>query len=93
MYAAGPRVDERFLACIVELDDRSEPIAETYRRIRAVAAQMGIPRPSYERVRLHLRSTRLRPDERKRARDLALELAFNSRRADLVVADLLALLE
>ncbi len=93
MYAAGPRVDERFLEHVVELDDRSVPIAETYRRTRTLAAQMGIPRPSYERVRLHLRSTRLRRHERKRARALALELAYNTRRADLVVADLLALLE
>jgi hypothetical protein len=93
MYAAGPRVEQRFLEHVVELDDRSLPMAETYRRARVIAAQMGIPRPSYERVRLHLRATRLRRDERKRARELALELAFNSRRADLVVADLLALLE
>jgi hypothetical protein len=93
VYAAAPRVEERFLEYVVELDDRSLPMAETYRRVRMIAAQMGIPRPSYERVRLHLRATRLRGDERKRARDLALELAFNSRRADLVVADLLALLE
>ena len=93
MYAAGPRIERRFLECVVELDDRSVPIAETYRRIRAVAAQMGIPRPSYERVRTHLRSTRLRRDERKKARTLTLELAYNTRRADLVVADLLALLE
>jgi hypothetical protein len=93
MYAAGPRVERHFLEGIVELDDRSQPIAETYRRIRALAAQRGIPRPSYERVRLHLRSTRLRPDERKRALGLAFELAYNTRRADHVVADLLALLE
>jgi hypothetical protein len=93
MYAAGPRVEERFLEHVVRLDDRSVPMAETYRQIRALAAQMGIPRPSYERVRQHLRSTRLREHERTRARTLALELAYNTRRADLVVADLLALLE
>ena len=93
MYAAGPRVERRFLEHIVEVDDPSVPMAETYRRIRAVAAQLGVPRPSYERVRLLLHSTRLRPDERKRVLGLAFELAYNTRRAEYVVADLLALLE
>jgi uncharacterized protein (DUF2384 family) len=68
-------------------------MAETYRRIRSLAREQGIPRPSYERIRCHLRSTRLRHDERKRVRTLAIELAYNTRPADHVVADLLRLVE
>lgn len=78
---------------VAKLDVPSEPMAETYRRIRSLADEYGIPRPSYEHVRRHLRMTRLRHDERKRARKLVLELAYNTRRADDVVVDLLRLLE
>jgi hypothetical protein len=93
VYVVAPRVERRFLDRLAKLDDRSEPIAETYRRARDLAAQMGIPRPSYERVRLHLRSTRGRESDRKKALRLAFELAYNTRRADQVVADLLELVE
>jgi hypothetical protein len=93
VYAAGPRVESRFLDEIVRLDDRSVPIAETYRRVRDLAEQMGIPRPSYERVRQHLRAARNRHDELRRTRDLVLELAYNTRSADAVMRDLLKLLE
>jgi len=93
VYAAGPRLDRRFLDAVTQLDDRSVPIAETYRRIRDLATQMGVPRPSYERVRLHLRATRMSNNERRRARDLVFELAYNTRAADDVFQDLLELLE
>jgi hypothetical protein len=93
VYAAGPRLERRFLEGVTRLDDRSVPIAETYRRIRDLAEQLGVPRPSYERVRLHLRAVRSRQDERLRTRDLVLELAYNTRPADAVMRDLLELLE
>jgi hypothetical protein len=93
MYAGGPRVEKAFLERVAKLDDHSEPMAVTYRRIRSSAREQGIPRPSYERIRCHLRSTRLRSDERKRVRILALELAYNTRRAEYVVPDLLRLAE
>jgi uncharacterized protein (DUF2384 family) len=93
VYAAGPRVERRFLERVAKIDDRSLPMAETYRRIRALADEMGIPRPSYERVRRHLRETRLSHDERKRVRRLIFELAYNTRRAEYVMQDLLELVE
>ncbi len=65
MYAAAPRLDPRLLRAIGLLDDSSLPIAETYRRCREAAAELDIPRPSYERVRLHLHEVRR---ERERAR-------------------------
>jgi hypothetical protein len=75
-----------------KLDDPRQPIAETYRRLRDLAAQLGVPRPSYERVRRELRRARLEEGTRREARALALELAIGSRPADHVVADLLALI-
>jgi hypothetical protein len=93
VYAAGPRLDRRYLRRIGRLDDPTVPIAETYRRVRELAAEMDVPRPSYERVRIHIRTVRSRKARRTEARELALQLAWNSRPADAVIADLLALIE
>jgi hypothetical protein len=49
VYAAAPRLDPRLLDAIAQIDDSSLPIADTYRRCRSVAADLGIPRPSYDR--------------------------------------------
>ena len=68
-------------------------MAETHRRARDLAQQMGIPRPSYERVRLHLHAARRRDEERKRTRDLIIQLAYNTRPANEVVPELLRLVD
>jgi hypothetical protein len=93
VYAAGPRLEQRFLERVVQLDDDRLPMAETYRRIRGLAEEMGVPRPSYERVRLQLKAARRSRQDRAQARELVLELAFDSRPADVVIGDLLGLLE
>jgi hypothetical protein len=49
----APRIDPRLLAALVRLERRrSGPIAETHRRLGEVADFLGLPRPSYERVRV-----------------------------------------
>ena len=68
-------------------------MAQTYRLVRELAAEMNVPRPSYERVRIHLRTVRASKDRRAQARELALQLAYNTRPADAVVGDLLSLIE
>jgi hypothetical protein len=93
VYTAAPRVERQFLKRVAKLDDRSVPMAETYRRTRDLAARMGIPRPSYERTRLHLRTARRCEEERRRTRELILHLAYNTRPADEVVPELLGLVE
>jgi len=97
VYAAGPRIEPSFLDGVLRLDDPAVSVAETYRRIRRLAEEAGVPRPSYERIRLHVGASRARRAERARARaqagELLLQLAFNSRRANYVIADLLALIE
>lgn len=86
-------MEQRFLDGALGLDDRRLPVAEIYRRTRALAEEMGVPRPSYERVRLHLKAARTLQAQRWAARELMLQLAFNTRRADAVIEDLLELLD
>lgn len=47
----APRYDERILSAIRRLDDRTQPMAETARRVGAAAAELGLPRPSYVHLR------------------------------------------
>ena len=47
----GPRYPARLLDVIERLSNEKAPIAEINRRVGAEAERMGLPRPSYERVR------------------------------------------
>jgi hypothetical protein len=47
----APRISPKLLEAIVRYDERTVPIAETCRRVGRKAEQIGLPRPSYERVR------------------------------------------
>jgi hypothetical protein len=51
MQSFAPRISHRLLEALARLDDRSVPIAETNRRLGDEAARLGLPRPSYQRVR------------------------------------------
>ena len=51
MPAFAPRISPRLLAALAQLDDERWPIAETSRRLGAEAERLGLPRPSYQRVR------------------------------------------
>jgi hypothetical protein len=78
MPPAAPRIDSRLVAAIARLDDRREPVAETNRRIGALAGDLGLPRPSYEQVRTLVkehRRGRLEPG----VGTLLLEISFRSR--------------
>jgi hypothetical protein len=60
----APRLSPKLLEAIVRYDDRKVPIAETYRRVGREAERLGLPRPSYQRVRVLVHSARrarLRP--------------------------------
>jgi hypothetical protein len=56
--AAAPRIPRRVLEALVRLDDRTVPIAETYRRVAAVAERHGYTRPSYQRIRVLVHQAR-----------------------------------
>jgi hypothetical protein len=79
VYDAAPRLDERFLRAISRLDDPSLPIAEVYRRTRKVAGELGLPRPSYERVRQHIHEVRRVKRRRKEKWDVLLDVAYQVR--------------
>jgi hypothetical protein len=76
VYASAPRLDRSLLDAIAAVDDPSVPIAETYRRIRELTAERGIPRPSYERVRLHIKEVRRRREQAKQARERLIAVAL-----------------
>jgi hypothetical protein len=78
MPHAAPRIDSRLVAGIARLDDPRRPIAETHRRVGALAERVGLPRPSYEQVRVlvHLlRAARRDPGPG----DVLLEIAMRAR--------------
>jgi hypothetical protein len=58
-FAFAPRLSPRLLDAIVRLDNRKVPIAETNRRVGAEAARLGLPKPSYQRVRVLVHAARL----------------------------------
>ncbi|HEU6444305.1 MAG TPA: hypothetical protein VFL61_04535 [Gaiellaceae bacterium] len=51
MLTIAPRISPRLLEAMVRFDKTTEPIAETCRLVGAEAERLGLPRPSYERIR------------------------------------------
>lgn len=54
----APRLSPRLLDAIVRLDDRNVSIAEVNRRVGAEAWRLGLPKPSYQRVRVLVHEAR-----------------------------------
>jgi hypothetical protein len=48
---AAPRFSDQLWKAIARLDDGTMPYAEVYRRLGALADELGLSRPSYETVR------------------------------------------
>lgn len=82
MYDAAPRLEPSLLAGISKLDDPSVPIMEIYRRARGVADDLGLPRPSYERVRQHIHEVRRLKRRRKQKRNVLVDVAYQRRPPD-----------
>ncbi len=51
MVQIAPRIDDRLVAAVARFDRTGRPIAEINRLVGDVARALGVPRPSYERVR------------------------------------------
>jgi len=79
VYTAAPRLDPRLLRTLVRLDDPRVPIAETWRRSREEAANLGVPRPSYECVRQLVHDARRQGARRRAARDTLISVALYTR--------------
>jgi hypothetical protein len=60
MPPAAPRIDARLVAAVTRLDDPSRSIADAHRRLGLVADWLGVPRPSYEQVRVLINAHRRR---------------------------------
>jgi hypothetical protein len=78
MVPLAPRIDSRLVAALERLDDRRVPIAETWRRVRIVATELGLTKPSYEQVRCLVHVAR-RKGRRPTAADTLLDIAFRVR--------------
>jgi len=61
--ASAPRYDPRILASIRRLDDTSESIAQTCRKVGEAAEALGLPRPSYVHLRRIVKAERQRAEE------------------------------
>ncbi len=75
----APRLDRRLIAAIPHLDDERQSIAETNRRVGELAEALGLPRPSYEQVRLFVRRARRRKRANREALQLILDVQFHRR--------------
>jgi hypothetical protein len=79
----APRISHRLLDAVVRLDDDSVPIAETYRLVAYEAARLGLPRPSYQRIRVLVHeSRRLRRRRGPTTASVLLDVALRSRAPD-----------
>jgi hypothetical protein len=72
----APRLDPRLVEAIVRLDDPSAPIAESYRRSRKHAADLDLPRPSYECFRILVHDARRERRRRRANRDTLIRVAL-----------------
>jgi hypothetical protein len=67
MLSFAPRYPPVLLVLILGLDDETQPIAETCRRVGVAAERLGIVRPSYPQVR------RIVLAERRRRRETGVQ--------------------
>ncbi len=66
MVEIAPRYDPRIIDAIRALDDRGEPLAEIARRVGRVAAEYGLPKPSYVHLRRYIVEFREEEDAERR---------------------------
>jgi len=57
---SAPHIDSRLIAALARIDDGTMPVAEECRRLGMVADHLGLTRPSYEQVRVHVHAVRRR---------------------------------
>lgn len=69
MVEIAPRYDPRILEAVRALDDRTQSMAEVSRRIGVMAAQLGLPKPSYVHLRRHILAHRAAEDAERARRE------------------------
>src|SRR5262245_25003034 len=85
---SGPDIDTRLVAALERMDDTRRPIAETYRRLGALARELELVRPSYEQTRVLVHRARRR-GRYPSAGDVLLDLMFRSQ-SPMVIGDWMA---
>jgi hypothetical protein len=81
MVSSAPRIDRRLVAAAELLDEKTVPIAETNRRVRALADALGLTRPSYEQLRQVIHEARRRGRVPSTG-EVLLDIAFRVRPPD-----------
>ena len=84
MVTCAPRLSRKLIAAIGEIDNGTLPIAEVNRRVGARADRLGLPRPSYERVRQHVKTIR-RLRRLPSTASVLVDVAFRARPIDAVL--------
>jgi siroheme synthase (precorrin-2 oxidase/ferrochelatase) len=77
--SVSPRVDRRLLEAAEALDDPTQPLAETWRKVCLAAEDLGVTRPGYDTIRMVVREHRHRRDERRRLLEPVVSDAFRGR--------------
>jgi len=84
MPRAAPRISHRLLLALEQLDDGTVGIAELARRVGAEAERLGLPRPSYEQVRVLVHRNRALRRQPGTA-EVLLDVATRARPAEAVL--------
>jgi hypothetical protein len=74
MVAAAPRIDPRLLRLARRLGRRRLPTADVHRAVGSYASSLGVPRPSYQQVRLVVNEARMKHAARRAAAQLVLDI-------------------
>ena len=75
----APRISPRLVEALVRLDDTRVPIAEVNRRLGREAERLGLPRPSYQRVRELVHQSRRLRRVRPTTASILVDVAFRVR--------------
>ncbi|MDP9490681.1 MAG: hypothetical protein M3P42_00530 [Actinomycetota bacterium] len=84
MLAFAPRISPRLVEAIVRLDRRDVPIAETCRLVGSEAERLGLPRPSYQRIRVLVHAAR-RLRRGPSTSSVLIDVAFRARPPEAIV--------
>ena len=79
MLAFAPRIPQKLLEAIVRLDDPQLPFAEISRRVGRKAWELGLAKPSYQRVRELIHHARRLRRRRPSTASVLLDIYFGVR--------------
>lgn len=81
---AAPRISPRLLEALTRLDDETVPIAEVSRRIGSEAERLGLPRPSYQRLRVLVHELRDQRHPEPGYGEVLVDIALRNRPASAI---------